>query len=33
MQLKQVYIRGFRNFKEATINFEDHTLIIGANDC
>jgi hypothetical protein len=32
MQLKQVYIRGFRNFKEATINFEDHTLIIGAND-
>lgn len=32
MQLKQVYIRGFRNFKEAIINFEDHTLIIGAND-
>lgn len=32
MILHQVYIRGFRNFKEVTVNFEKHSLIIGAND-
>lgn len=32
MLLKSVYIKGFRNFKEATINFEKQTLVIGAND-
>ena len=32
MLLKKVYIKGFRNFKEATCNFEEHSLIIGAND-
>ncbi|MCC8069846.1 MAG: AAA family ATPase [Ruminococcus sp.] len=32
MVLKKVYIKGFRNFKEATINFEKQTLVIGAND-
>lgn len=32
MILKQIYIKGFRNYKEAMINFEKNTLIIGAND-
>ena len=32
MILKRIYIKGFRNYKEATINFEKNTLIIGAND-
>lgn len=32
MNLDKVYIRGFRNFNEATINFNPHCLIIGAND-
>lgn len=32
MLLKKVYIKGFRNFKEATINFEQQSLVIGAND-
>lgn len=32
MRLKTLYIKGFRNFKEATINFNDQSLIIGAND-
>ncbi len=32
MLLKKVYIKGFRNFKEATCNFDEHSLIIGAND-
>lgn len=32
MILKQINIKGFRNYKEATINFEKNTLIIGAND-
>lgn len=32
MILHKVYIKGFRNFKEATINFEKQSLIIGAND-
>ena len=32
MQLDRVYIKGFRNFKKATVNFNKSTLIIGAND-
>lgn len=32
MLLKKVYIKGFRNFKDATCNFDKHSLIIGAND-
>lgn len=32
MQLDHIYIKGFRNYKEATINFNKSTLIIGAND-
>lgn len=32
MRLKTLYIKGFRNFKEATINFNNQSLIIGAND-
>ena len=32
MQLKTLYIKGFRNFKEMTCNFDKHSLIIGAND-
>lgn len=32
MQIDKVYIKGFRNFNEATINFNPHCLIIGAND-
>ncbi|MFB6320831.1 ATP-dependent endonuclease [Saccharicrinis sp. FJH54] len=32
MKLSTVKLKGFRNFKNATINFEDKTLIIGAND-
>ncbi|MBR6177554.1 MAG: AAA family ATPase [Bacteroidales bacterium] len=32
MQLTQLYIEGFRNFKKATINFDKHCLLIGAND-
>lgn len=32
MQLDRVYVKGFRNYKEATINFNKSTLIIGAND-
>lgn len=32
MRLRQVYIKGFRNFKEAKINFNKQTLVIGAND-
>ncbi|WP_036877054.1 ATP-dependent nuclease [Xylanibacter oryzae] len=32
MQLTKVYIKGFRNFKEATVNFNKHCLVIGAND-
>lgn len=32
MQLNKVYIKGFRNFKECTVNFNPHCLIIGAND-
>lgn len=32
MKLKKIYIKGFRNYKEATINFNNQSLIIGAND-
>ena len=32
MRLSKVKLIGFRNFKNATINFNEKTLIIGAND-
>ena len=32
MHLDQIYIKGFRNFKETTVRFNKHSLIIGAND-
>lgn len=32
MQLMTLYIKGFRNFKEVTVNFNEHSLMIGAND-
>jgi putative ATP-dependent endonuclease of OLD family len=32
MKLSTVKLKGFRNFKKATINFEEKTLVIGAND-
>lgn len=32
MKLSKLYIKGFLNFKEATINFNNQSLIIGAND-
>ena len=32
MHLDHIYIKGFRNFKEVTVNFNKHSLIIGAND-
>ena len=32
MILKTIYIKGFRNYKEQTVNLEKQTLIIGAND-
>lgn len=32
MKLSKLYIKGFRNFKEVTVNFSDQSLIIGAND-
>lgn len=32
MRLKRLYIKGFRNFKEVTVNFNEHSLMIGAND-
>lgn len=32
MQLKTLYIKGFRNFKNVTVNFNEHSLMIGAND-
>lgn len=32
MHLHHIYINGFRNFKEATVSFNKHSLIIGAND-
>ncbi len=32
MKLSQVKLKGFRNFKDATINFEKKSLVIGSND-
>lgn len=32
MKIDQVILKGFRNYKEATINFNNNTLIIGEND-
>lgn len=32
MKLSKLYVKGFRNFKEATVNFNNQSLIIGAND-
>ncbi len=32
MKLSKIKLKGFRNFKNATINFNEKTLIIGAND-
>lgn len=32
MRISQIQLKGFRNFKNSTINFENSTLIIGAND-
>jgi len=32
MELEKLYIKGFRNFSETTVNFNSHCLIIGAND-
>ena len=32
MKLSQIQIDGFRNFKKATINLDEKTLVIGAND-
>ena len=32
MRLKTLYIKGFRNFKEVTVNFNEHSLMIGDND-
>lgn len=32
MIIKTLYIKGFRNFKEVTVNLNEHSLIIGAND-
>lgn len=32
MHLDHIYIKGFRNFKEVIVNFNKHSLIIGAND-
>ena len=32
MIFDKVYIKGFRNFREATIRFNRQSLIIGAND-
>ena len=32
MLLQKVYIKGYRNFKETTVNFNNNSLVIGAND-
>jgi putative ATP-dependent endonuclease of OLD family len=32
LKIAKVKIDGFRNFHNATINFNDRTLIIGGND-
>ncbi len=32
MKISEVHIKGFRNFKDAKFNFNDHTAIMGFND-
>ena len=32
MKISQIILKGFRNFKNATINFSNNTLVIGSND-
>ncbi|MCO8055517.1 MULTISPECIES: hypothetical protein [Acinetobacter] len=32
MKIDQVVLKGYRNYKDATINFNNNTLIIGEND-
>src|SRR5215216_2005833 len=32
MNLSTVYLEGFRNYKKATLNFAEKSLIIGSND-
>ena len=32
MKIDRVILKGFRNYKDATINFNNNTLIIGEND-
>ncbi|KAB1952102.1 AAA family ATPase, partial [Escherichia coli] len=32
MEISSLKLKGFRNFKDAYINFNSNTLIIGAND-
>ena len=32
MKIEQVFLKGFRNYNNAVINFNDNTLIIGEND-
>ena len=32
MKIDKVILKGFRNYKDATINFNNNTLIIGEND-
>ncbi|EFO2487022.1 AAA family ATPase, partial [Escherichia coli] len=32
MRIETVYIKGFRNYCDAVINFNETNLIIGAND-
>lgn len=32
MLIKKIYIKGFRNYEDAKINFQPKTLIIGSND-
>lgn len=32
MKISKIHIKGFRNFDDESITFQDKTLIIGAND-
>ncbi|MFS0616034.1 ATP-dependent nuclease [Lederbergia ruris] len=32
MQIKNIHIKGFRNYEDAKINFQPKTLVIGSND-
>ena len=32
MRIANIHIKGFRNFDDEKITFQDKTLIIGAND-